>query len=133
MESINTVKISEEFHIILCRKAIRELAVELDFSVADQTRLVTTVSELARNIVQHAGSGRMALFKITSGLRKGIRLLFEDNGPGVDPDEVLQDGFSTGPGLGMGLPGARRLMDEFKLESEKSHGTRITAVKWLRE
>jgi serine/threonine-protein kinase RsbT len=131
LESISTIVISEDFHILQCRKAVRQLAVEIGFSVADQTRVVTATSELARNIIQHAGHGKMTLYRVSNQARKGIKIIFEDDGPGFDPVEALTEGFSTARGLGMGLSGARKLMDEFDLESEAGHGTKVTAVKWL--
>ncbi len=133
MENVNIIDVNEELHIVYCRKAVRQLAIELGFGIADQTRIVTATSELARNIVQYAGQGKMSLFKVTSQSRKGIKILFEDDGPGLDPQKALTEGFSTRRGLGMGLPGSRKLMDEFELVSEEGHGTRVTTVKWLRE
>jgi serine/threonine-protein kinase RsbT len=112
---------------------MRDMAIEQGFGLTDQTRLVTAASELARNIVLYAGTGEMALSVIFRESRKGIKLVFEDNGPGLDVDEVLTPGFSTGKGLGMGLPGSKRLMDEFELQSEKDKGTTVTIIKWLRE
>lgn len=131
MESVDIIEISEEFHILQCRKAVRQLAVEIGFNIADQTRVVTATSELARNIIQHAGHGKMTLYRFMNQARKGIKIIFEDDGPGFDPETALIEGYSTAQGLGMGLPGARRLMDEFELESKPGHGTKLTMVKWL--
>lgn len=133
MDNEITIQIASELDIVSCRKAVRDMAIKQGFGLTDQTRLVTAASELARNIVLYAGTGEMVLSVIIEESRKGMRLVFEDNGPGLDVDEVLTPGFSTSRGLGMGLPGAKRLMDEFKLQSEKGKGTTVTITKWMRE
>lgn len=109
------------------------MAATLGFRLIDQTRLATVTSELARNIVKYAGQGRMIAQPTSNAQgRQGIRLIFEDTGPGIpDIEAAMRDGFSTGRGLGKGLPGSRRLVDEFDIESDMGRGTRITIVRWL--
>jgi serine/threonine-protein kinase RsbT len=108
------------------------MAVALGFRLIDQTRLATVASELARNIVKYAGRGRMIAQPVASpDGRSGLRLIFEDSGPGIpDVEAAMRDGFSTGRGLGKGLPGSRRLVDEFQIESELGRGTRVAVVRW---
>ena len=109
------------------------MAAWLGFRVIDQTRLATVASELARNVVRYATRGRMIAQPARSPHgREGLRLIFEDEGPGIpDLAAAMRDGFSTGRGLGKGLPGSKRLVDEFKIESEVGRGTRVTVVRWL--
>jgi serine/threonine-protein kinase RsbT len=109
------------------------MAVAMGFRLLDQTRIATVASELARNVVKYAQRGRMIAqpFESASG-RSGLRLIFEDSGPGIpDIAAAMRDGFSTGRGLGKGLPGSKRLVDEFIIESEVGRGTRVTVVRWL--
>ncbi|MBC7931953.1 MAG: anti-sigma regulatory factor [Rubrivivax sp.] len=115
------------------RGEVRAMAVALGFRLIDQTRLATVASELARNIIKYARRGRMIAqpFESAAG-RRGLRLIFEDKGPGIpDIAAAMRDGFSTGRGLGKGLPGSKRLVDEFNIESEVGRGTRVTVVRWL--
>ena len=112
---------------------MRSIAAGLGFRLIDQTRLVTVTSELARNVVKYGRRGRMIAQPLdaTQG-RAGLRLIFEDNGPGIpDINAAMRDGFSTGRGLGKGLPGSKRLVDVFEIESEVGRGTRVTIVRWL--
>lgn len=113
------------------RQAARQWAIELGFSLVDQTKIVTAASELARNTVIYGGGGHMLLEALNDGPRRGLRLTFEDEGPGIaDVQTALRDGFTTGSGLGLGLGGARRLMSDFSISSEVGRGTRVTAVRW---
>jgi serine/threonine-protein kinase RsbT len=113
------------------RQAVRKWAVELGFSVVDQTKIVTAASELARNTLVYGGGGTARLETLTEGSRNGLRLTFEDQGPGIpDIGLALTDGYTTGGGLGLGLGGAKRLMSEFDLVSRVGEGTRITVTKW---
>ena len=108
------------------------MAAALGFRLIDQTRFATVASELARNVIKYARRGRM-IVQPTAGPtgREGLRLIFEDSGPGIpDLEAALRDGFSTGGGLGKGLPGSKRLVDEFRIESEPGRGTRVTVVRW---
>ena len=117
--------------VVLARQKVRQLAVELRFSLVDQTKLVTAASELARNALDHGKGGTMAVETLVNGARSGIRMIFEDQGPGIENIEnALKDGFTTGAGMGLGLGGSKRLVNEFSIESEVGKGTRITAVRW---
>lgn len=124
------IKTTED--IVTCRSVAKEMAKELGFGLVDQTKIATAISELTRNILLYAGQGRVDIKAITAGNRQGLEILCEDQGPGIaDIQLAMQDGFSTSKGLGMGLPGTKRLMDEFELKSERGKGTRVTARKWL--
>jgi len=129
-EKLIEVFIGCDEDVILARKRIRAITVEMGFSFLDQTRIVTAVSELARNIVVHAGEGRMSAYKLKA--RPGIRLVFEDQGPGIaDLTLAMAEGYSFVGSLGLGLPGARKLSDEFKVRTASGAGTTVTIVKWL--
>jgi serine/threonine-protein kinase RsbT len=107
------------------------MCTEAGFSLVDQTKMVTAASELARNTIVHGRGGTVTMEFLEDGARRGVRLVFEDTGPGI-PDTVraLQDGYTTGKGMGLGLPGSRRLVSEFELVSQLGVGTRVTAVRW---
>jgi serine/threonine-protein kinase RsbT len=120
-----------EDDVVRARQAVRAWAVELGFSLVDQTKLVTAASELARNTVVYGRGGAMKMEVLEDGARTGFRLVFEDQGPGIpDIERALSDGYTTGGGLGLGLGGARRLVNEFAIHSLLGEGTRITVVKW---
>ncbi|WP_420126040.1 anti-sigma regulatory factor [Longimicrobium sp.] len=120
-----------EDDVVRARQAVRSWAVEMGFSLVDQTKLVTAASELARNTVVYGGGGTLLMEALEDGARKGLRLVFADQGPGIpDVETALRDGYTTGGGLGLGLGGARRLVNEFAIESAAGQGTRITVVKW---
>ncbi|HET7231866.1 MAG TPA: anti-sigma regulatory factor [Longimicrobium sp.] len=120
-----------EEDVVYARQAVRGWAVEMGFSLVDQTKLVTAASELARNTVVYGGGGTLHMEQLEDGIRRGLRLVFDDQGPGIaDIDRALQDGYTSGGGLGLGLGGARRLVNEFRIESQPGQGTRITVVKW---
>ncbi|WP_264775315.1 anti-sigma regulatory factor [Deinococcus aetherius] len=113
------------------RHAVRALAVAVRFSLVEQTKLVTAASELARNTLVHGGGGVARLERVEGGGRVGLRMTFEDQGPGIpDVGRALQDGFTTGSGLGLGLGGSKRLVGEFQIDSTPGVGTRVTATKW---
>jgi len=113
------------------RQKVREWAVALGFSLVEQTKLVTAASELARNTFTYGGGGAVQLEVVSNTVRLGLRLTFEDQGPGIaDVELALKDGYSTGSGLGMGLGGSRRLVNEFEIESRAGEGTRVTVTKW---
>jgi serine/threonine-protein kinase RsbT len=123
------IRASED--IVRMRQVVRERAVTLGFGLVDQTKLVTAASELARNTLIHGGGGHAEIADLRNGTRRGLRLAFVDEGPGIaDVQQALQDGFTTGTGLGLGLGGARRLASEFAIESTPGHGTRVTIVRW---
>jgi serine/threonine-protein kinase RsbT len=128
-----TVRISGDPDIVAARKAARELASRLNFSRTDLTVIATAVSEIARNIVRFAGRGEVAI-ELLDQPRSGVRVVARDAGPGIpDVEQALRDGYSTYHGLGLGLPGARRLMDEFAVVSEVNRGTTVTMTKWQQE
>ncbi|HTA78202.1 MAG TPA: anti-sigma regulatory factor [Terracidiphilus sp.] len=117
--------------VVIARQRVRQLAVELRFSLVDQTKLVTAASELARNALDHGKGGTMTIEVLTQGIRSGIRLVFEDQGPGIaDVEQALKDGFTTGSGMGLGLGGSKRLVNDFSIESHVGKGTRITVARW---
>jgi len=123
--------IQREEDVVRVRQKVREWAVDLGFGLVDQTKVVTAASELARNTMLHGGGGRVLLEMVTEGTRRGLRLTFEDQGPGIpDLDLALKDGFTTGSGMGLGLGGSKRLMNEFSVSSVVGAGTRVTVVKW---
>ena len=127
------VAIQREADIVLARQAGRQLAAQLGFSTTDQTLIATAISEVARNIVIYAVQGEIVLARIEESGRVGIQVEAIDTGPGIDnKDLALRDGYSTKNSLGLGLPGARRLMDDFMLDSEVGRGTRVTLKKWKR-
>jgi serine/threonine-protein kinase RsbT len=127
------VRINSEGDIVTARKIVRNAAMAMGFSVTDVTRIVTAASELTRNVFRYAGSGMLYWQKLSTSDRVGIELTFEDHGPGIpDIEQAMEIGYTTGGGLGLGLPGARRLMDEMKVESEVGKGTRVTVKKWRR-
>lgn len=124
--------LESEHDIAVARNEVRQLASALGFRLLDQTRLATVTSELARNVVKYGGGGRLIAQPTdsTDG-RDGLRLIFEDAGPGIENIEAaMRDGFSTGRGLGKGLPGSKRLVDEFQIESVVGQGTRVIIVRW---
>lgn len=128
-----TLLIRSDLDIVSARVEGRDMARALGFGTIDQARIATAISELTRNIVLYAGEGTVTLRFVERGARKGIEVVCEDHGPGIeDVNLVMQDGYSTSRGLGMGLPGAKRLMDEFDIESRPGSGTRVTVRKWLR-
>jgi serine/threonine-protein kinase RsbT len=117
--------------IVVARQHARDLAEQLGFSSGEATMVATAVSELARNIVDYAKTGRVTLRPVECGARRGLVVIAEDTGPGIsDLEMAMRDGFSTNGRLGLGLPGVRRLMDEFEIWSEFGRGTRVTAKKW---
>ena len=130
-ESTPSIEVASTEGIVAVRQKVRELASDMGFGAVDQTRIATAVSELARNIYLYAGKGAVTIFSL-EGDRKGIQIVCEDDGPGIaDIELAMTDGYSTMKSLGLGLPGARRLMDEFQIESEPGKGTRVTITKWL--
>jgi serine/threonine-protein kinase RsbT len=127
------VKIQTEPDIAVARRAVRDVATKLGFGVTETARIVTAASELSRNVHKYAGRGVMHWRALTNGQANGLELRFEDHGPGIpDVAEALREGHSTGGGLGMGLPGAKRLMDEMEIHSAVGQGTIVTVRKWRR-
>ena len=120
-----------EQDVVLARQAVRKLTQELTFSLVDQTKMVTAASELARNTVIYGGGGVMQWEVLAEGARNGLRLVFEDQGPGIpDLSLALKDGWTSGNGLGMGLSGAKRLVNDFDITSEVGKGTRVMIARW---
>lgn len=127
----DVIPICSEQDIVLGRQAVRKLAQQLQFGLADQTKIVTAASELARNTLVYGGGGSMRWETLLNGLRPGLRLTFEDRGPGIpDVALALTDGWSTGHGLGKGLPGSKRLVHEFDIQTAPGEGTRVTITRW---
>ncbi len=126
-----TLSIRSSEDIVLVRQAVRAAAVELRFSLVDQTKIVTAASELGRNTLDYGGGGTVRLQVLQDGGRRGLRLTFEDKVPGIpDVERALKDGYTTGGGLGLGLGGARRLSSEFSIDSRPGEGTRVTIARW---
>lgn len=120
-------------HVVALRKLVRERAVELKFSLVEQTKLVTAASELARNTLKYGGGGEVRASSVAADGRAGFSLCFIDHGPGIDDVELaLKDGYTSGGGLGLGLGGAKRLVDEFHIQSTPGVGTTVTVTKWKR-
>ncbi|ALS79730.1 MULTISPECIES: anti-sigma regulatory factor [Planococcus] len=133
MNGESSVEILTEWDIVAARQLGRNVAKELGFGTVDQARITTAISELARNIYLYAGKGRIEIQQLTQNGLKGILIIAADNGPGIpDIRQVMEDGFTTSGGLGAGLPGVKRLMDDFKIETSIGEGTDIRATKWLR-
>jgi serine/threonine-protein kinase RsbT len=127
------IKITSEYDIVTARTAAKSEAKRLGFSLVDQTRIATAVSEIARNIVVHANEGIVRIEEIKKDDYRGLEVCAIDEGPGIENLELaLQDGWTSGEGLGIGLSGAKRLMDEFEIESEVGRGTKVQLVKWMR-
>lgn len=117
--------------VLIARQKVRQWSTELRFSLVDQTKLVTAASELARNALEHGKGGVMIIESLSNGAKSGLRLVFEDQGPGIpDIELALKDGFTSGSGLGLGLGGSKRLVNEFSIESEVGKGTKVTVVRW---
>jgi serine/threonine-protein kinase RsbT len=120
-----------EHDIVLARQFVRKMSQEQGFSLVDQTKMVTAASELARNTLIYGGGGCMAWESLLEGLRKGVRLSFKDEGPGIpNLTQAMTDGWTSGSGLGMGLSGAKRLVNEFEIDTAVGKGTRVTITRW---
>jgi serine/threonine-protein kinase RsbT len=129
--TVETYPLTSSEHVVIVRQAVRQRAVEIGFSLIDQTKIVTAASELARNTLTHGGGGRADVEIVENGVRRGLRLTFVDDGPGIpDVALALKDGYSTAGGLGLGLSGARRLSNEFSIDSAPGSGTRVVIVRW---
>lgn len=125
------IAIRSEADVVTLRQQVRRWAAEINFSIVDQTKLVTAASELARNTVVYGGGGTAVLELLHDTVRKGVRITFEDQGPGIpDISLALRDGYTTGGGLGLGLGGAKRLVNEFTIHSQPGQGTRIVVARW---
>ena len=128
-DEVLMIRTSED--IVRIRQAVRSWAIRQGFTLVDQTKIVTAASELARNTIDYGGGGEVQLQALKEGFRCGLRLTFIDQGPGIpDIELALQDGYTTGSGLGLGLGGARRLVNEFEIASRPGEGTRVTIARW---
>jgi serine/threonine-protein kinase RsbT len=117
--------------VVTVRQEVRRCAVDLGFNLVDQTKIVTATSELARNTLDYGGGGVATVETVQNGSRPGLRITFEDEGPGIaDLAQALRDGFTTGGGMGLGLGGAKRLSNEFDIESQPGRGTRVSILRW---
>jgi serine/threonine-protein kinase RsbT len=131
VEKDETIPVRGAEDVVRVRREVRERAVALGFGLVDQTKLVTAASEIARNTVDYGGGGTLRLECVRQGSRRGLRLTFSDQGPGIpDVERAMSDGYSTGGGLGLGLSGARRLSSEFSLNSNPGQGTVVTLARW---
>lgn len=130
-ESAGTLPIRVESDIVLARQLVRRLTQELRFSLVDQTKMITAASELSRNTLIYGGGGEMAWQFVQAGVRTGLQLAFVDQGPGIpDLELAMKDGWTSGNGMGMGLSGSKRLVNDFEIESGPGRGTRVTITRW---
>jgi serine/threonine-protein kinase RsbT len=131
VEKTEVVPIASSSDVVLVRQRVRVWTTELKFSLVDQTKIVTAASELGRNTLEHGGGGSLEIAVVTNGMRRGIRLRFIDQGPGIpDIAQALKDGFTTGGGMGLGLGGSKRLMNEFEIQPNPGGGTTVAAIRW---
>ena len=131
LESSETIAVIGSEDVVRVRQAVRTKAVEAGFSLVDQTKIVTAASEIARNTVDYGGGGTVLLELLREGARRGLRLTFADEGPGIpDIERAMTDGYTSGNGLGLGLSGAKRLCNEFQIKSEPGKGTMVTLARW---
>lgn len=127
----DVMEVRTQNDIVLARQAVRAWAQELGFGLVDQTKLITAASELARNTLNYGGGGTVRFEALQDGARRGLRLVFEDEGPGIpDIQLALTDGYTTGGGMGLGLSGSKRLVNEFEISSRVGEGTRVTVTRW---
>ena len=130
-EPTGTLPLASEQHIVASRQTVRALCQELRFSLVEQTKMVTAASELSRNTLIHGGGGRMHWALLQEGVRRGLQLRFEDEGPGIaNIDLAMSDGYTSGGGMGLGLPGSKRLVNDFDIRSTPGQGTCVSIVKW---
>ncbi|MGE5538866.1 MAG: anti-sigma regulatory factor [Gemmatimonas sp.] len=131
VENTETMELRAAEDVVRVRQLVRAHAVASGFSLVDQTKVITAASEIARNTIDYGGGGKLVLEDVRAGVRKGIRLVFSDQGPGIpDIQRALTDGYTTGSGLGLGLSGAKRLSSEFDIKSAPGAGTTVTLIRW---
>ena len=131
IQRTETVPIQNSSDVVVVRQRVRAWAMEMKFSLVEQTKIVTAASELGRNTLEHGGGGTLELSLIVNQGRQAIMLSFKDQGPGIpDIGLALKDGYTTGPGMGLGLGGSKRLMNEFEIDSKPGGGTTVTAIRW---
>lgn len=127
----DTQLIQNSSDVVMARQKVRQWAADLKFGLVDQTKLVTAASELARNTLDHGKGGQMVMEIVENLARTGLKLMFEDQGPGIpDISQALKDGFTTGSGMGLGLGGSKRLVNDFEIDSAPGKGTRVTVIRW---
>ena len=125
------MQIEKEYDVVPFRNRVKEYAVKIGLSLVNQTKLITAASELVRNMLKYGGGGNVIIEVISEGRDNGIRLIFKDSGPGIaDIDKAMKDGFTTGKSLGIGLPGTKRLVNEFDIKSVVGEGTTVSIIKW---
>ena len=130
--SKDTVQVLKEQDVVFLKNRVKEVAVKIKMGLVNQTKLITAASELVRNMLKYADGGDIIIEIVSKGRDNGIRLVFRDEGPGIkDIQQAMKDGFSTGKSLGLGLPGARRLVNDFNISSEVDKGTVVTIIKWV--
>jgi len=128
---LNKLPVTDESDIVKVRQAVRAATLEIKCSLVDQTKVVTAASELARNLLIYGGGGEVRIEILQERMRHGVRVTFEDQGPGIpDIEQALKDGYTSGKGMGLGLGGAKRLVTDFNIVSEAGKGTRVTITKW---
>jgi len=126
-----SLPLQSDADVVVARQTVREWSARMRFNLVEQTKLVTAASELARNTIIYGGGGTLKLEEMQNGIRTGLRLTFEDQGPGIpDIELALQDGYTTGSGLGLGLSGSKRLVNEFEIQSKVGQGTRVAVTRW---
>jgi serine/threonine-protein kinase RsbT len=131
VESSETMSVVRSDDVVRVRQAVRTKAVAIGFSLVDQTKVITAASEIARNTVDYGGGGTLQIEMLREGARRGLRLTFTDQGPGIeDIERAMTDGYTTGHGLGLGMSGAKRLSNEFRVKSTVGHGTIVTLARW---
>jgi len=131
VQKTETLPIRSEQDVVSVRQAVKTWAAQLGFSLVDQTKIVTAASELGRNTFIYGGGGNAKLEMLNEGIRRGLRVTFEDQGPGIpDIEQALQDGYTSGKGMGLGLSGSKRLVNEFKIVSRVGEGTTVTIIRW---
>lgn len=127
----HTLPVKVENDVVHVRQAVRAWAIEIKCSLVDQTKIVTAASELARNLLIYGGGGEVRLAILQEGMRRGLQVVFEDRGPGIaDIQQALKDGYTSGGGMGLGLGGSKRLVNDFEIVSKPGEGTRITITRW---
>jgi len=127
----NVIEVRNSGDVVMVRQAVRMCAVEAGFGLVDQTKIVTAASELARNMIEYGGGGTAGIETVTNGARKGLKVTFQDHGPGIpDIEMAMRDGYTTGTGFGLGLGGAKRLVNEFEISSRVGEGTRVVITRW---
>jgi len=131
IQKTESVPIQSAADVVLVRQRVRAWTEEMKFSLVEKTKIITAASELARNALEHGGGGQLEIAQVSNGVSKGIRLTFSDNGPGIaDVNLALTDGYASGCGMGLGLGGSKRLMNEFSIETEIGRGTKVTCIRW---